>query len=601
MKPGETIKQAQFPAGAGEIALAAIYPVRELSGGKPTDVKMYIGDKLQTPFLDGSTYCNRITFTLAEPATLDVVCGIGYVAEKDQEWTDRFSVKQGWAGGDGIYSFNLLDGRDQFDQQPDYTNLFVFGDTLVGRTDIKTRRRYEPLLMPNNSLGYLDPGKKAVEFRINTNDKDSVVSFFAIDPKDDVRGTVPQNVVTYDRRQENDGWLSGYNPRNVVLAFDLHQECPVDRIRILNYYSPESPTLSSRGIKVFQLFASNDGFAWTFLGEFLAGQSFTPEDFTEIDLKESYRYFKFEINPNPGIGNYEDEYHEGLFGLKRVEFLYKGKLYRDIRANASSILLEDPARAWIWLQDGAVIGNQLYFFPYTVIQDLKQPEGLQFAIKGISMIRVPIENNRLLHQLSYQKPTPFFAYRDNAEYTLGGAVMANTLQAGAKDPDGYVYVYGYKTANYLRQMIASRVRPEDIEYFDRWQFFDGKGYTDDIFRAQPLIDHISCEFSVSRLLSGHYAGKYIAFFTFDTDTPEVAFAIGDTPVGPFTSPQVIYIAPEKQALGKTAYSYNAKAHPQLSESKSILVSYNVNTYSFDHNMECADVYNPRFIRLKEIS
>jgi len=40
-----------------------------------------------------------------------------------------------------------------------------------------------------------------------------------------------------------------------------------------------------------------------------------------------------------------------------------------------------------------------------------------------------------------------------------------------------------------------------------------------------------------------------------------------------------------------------KAHPHLSKSEEILVSYNTNTYSYAHNMSDYRIYRPRFIRL----
>jgi hypothetical protein len=103
--------------------------------------------------------------------------------------------------------------------------------------------------------------------------------------------------------------------------------------------------------------------------------------------------------------------------------------------------------------------------------------------------------------------------------------------------------------------------------------------------------------SVSQLLDGQFKDKYIAVFTYDTNTPYVAFAIGETPYGPFTDPQKIYHTPEQALYKSTTYTYNAKAHPHLSQSTNILVTYNTNTYNFEHNMSNNLIYRPRFIRL----
>jgi hypothetical protein len=599
MKVNTPIKEVELGIGSQTISLDRIYPIIGLDGIKYHNLQIF-ADGVPSELIPGKvTYGDEIRLFSDEKGMLKVLLGPGYIAEIDPLWSRRFSQKQGWAGGDGIYSFNLTNGNDQFDQTEPATNLFVFGDTLVGRTDPVTKKRFLPLIMTNNSLAYLDKNSDQVRFYLNQSNEDAIQSFFTIDPKMDYNGTIPDNLCLYDLRKPNEGWLSGYNPQSPWLCFDLASKKKVKTIAIVNYYHTDSPLLSSRGVKIFHLFGSDDKMSWTFIGEFELKQSFSHADVTRIHLEQAFRYFKFDINPNPGIGNYDDDAHEGLFGLREVRFLEGERLYRDVHVEASSILLKEPAHAHIWLQDGAVIKDHLYFFPYLVISDLDQPEGLQFAIKGISMIKVPIRGERIIHSEAVHKLTPFCAYRDQTDYTFGGAVMAHTAQAGMPDPEEYIYVYGYKTTMGLRQMIAGKVRPDDIERFDQWEFYDGKSWQPDFMKSAPLIDHISTEFSVSFIREGYFKGRYLAVYTYDTNTPQIAFSIGESPIGPFTKPQVIYHKPEPALLGKTTYAYNAKAHPQLSKSMDVLVSYNVNTYSFAHNMENADVYNPRFIRLKD--
>ena len=56
---------------------------------------------------------------------------------------------------------------------------------------------------------------------------------------------------------------------------------------------------------------------------------------------------------------------------------------------------------------------------------------------------------------------------ENAEFYFGGAVYQNTRDAGATNPDGYIYVYGYNDVeNVGRELVVSRVKPENIEKFD---------------------------------------------------------------------------------------------------------------------------------------
>jgi hypothetical protein len=361
----------------------------------------------------------------------------------------------------------------------------------------------------------------------------------------------------------------------------------------------DQPETAVRGIRRFDAMMSDDGTQWENLGTFEIGKATSIDDRETITIGKRFRFLKITPRPADEGGNH-DATDEGLFGLNKVRFYDGDRMYRDVWAEADSTLLESAADRWIWLQDGIVHDNQLTFFPFVVEQDLSQPEGLQFKISGINAITVPIEDERIKPREATQKRTPFFLFHDGKEYNIGGAVMPNTKEAGAPDPDGYVYVYGYTSELGFRRMIAARTRPDDLLRFDDWRFYDGENWVSDPKQATPLLDHLSCEFSVSPIKNGKHQGKYIAVFTYDTDTPYIAYAIGDSPVGPFSRPNIVYKAPEPDLFGGKCYSYNAKAHPQVSESDHVLVSYNTNTYSFEQNMSDHNIYHPRFIRLETI-
>jgi hypothetical protein len=73
--------------------------------------------------------------------------------------------------------------------------------------------------------------------------------------------------------------------------------------------------------------------------------------------------------------------------------------------------------------------------------------------------------------------------------------------------------------------------------------------------------------------------------------------IGDGPAGPFGAKLNFAVAPERDTAAKI-YTYNAKAHPSLSANGDWLVSYNVNTSDWDTNLAKADIYHPRFLKLR---
>lgn len=598
MKKGQVIKQVKINKGLQVIKLDKIYPIEPIKHHDLKQVIYMIDDQKSEiePF-----YANSIQFDAhVDGLKIDIICGTGYIAEEQPEWNQLFVNSSGWSGGDGIFSFNMENGNDSFDQKFQGKTLFVFGDTFVGKSNPITQHRLQPHLMPNNTIGYLENGK--VDLKINWQEDGSVSGFYKMNPRFDNAGTVALNLVNYDRKEKNVGWLSGYNPKDIELLFDLYKERTISHMELFNYYSEEDEILANRGLKEIKVMGSKDNASWTLISQNTLEKSTGIDHKTRLPIEHSYRFIKIVVPAKNGLGNYNSkDYEEGLYGLNLIKFFNGTQQYRDVYAQSTSTLLKDSEHSWIWLQDGVIIGENLYFIPMVINSDLNQPEGLQFCVKGAALFKTPIVNKTLDISKATQKMAPLFVEKDDSQWLFGNALMPNTEQAGAKNPDGYIYIYGYKSTKGFRELILARVRAENFEYFDDWRFFDGSEWQTDIFSCKPLLSHISCEMSVSPLLKGAYKDKYIAVYTYDTNTPYVAFSLADHPWGPFTNPQKIYHTPEQDIFKSTTYTYNAKAHPHLSSSTDILVTYNTNTYNFDHNMSSYLIYRPRFIKLMDTS
>lgn len=247
---------------------------------------------------------------------------------------------------------------------------------------------------------------------------------------------------------------------------------------------------------------------------------------------------------------------------------------------------------WYWLMDGIALEERVHVFA------LRMREGdggvFNFAIDGVALISMDLSSSDP-YGSHVQVDTPFFreATMSHEQFHLGQAIMANTIEAGAPDPDGYIYVYGEQAGTLVKSMVAARVRPERFTDFTAWEYWDGAGWTDTIETVAPITNRISTEFSVTPLPDG----RYIAVFQADALGPDVAMRIGESPVGPFGPMHRIYRCPEVD-FDPDIYVYNAKAHPHLSEPGELLISYNVNTFDFFGDFfQYADIYRPRFIRL----
>lgn len=539
-----------------------------------------------------------------------VEIGEGFYCEEDKEWTELFHKKQKWVGSDGIFSINLTGGDNEDSDNP--KTLFVFGDTFVGTVDKVTGERVKPHLMLNNSFAVMEgkaADKEKIEFILRQDENLSYIS--AVWPQTDSAktGTMASNLCRGNFQQASEGWLSEYKPEKLWVEFDFHKEYALKHVDIWNYYlKGQEKNYEDRGHSKLKLFYSSDGCTWEELHKnqwiplAKADRAVDGENSTLIDLGIKARFIRLEGAAIAGDGNFGGiNGDEALFGLRKVSFVTEeGQSLQDVGAKASSEYYSQRQKSWYWMQDGVRIGEKVYYMPLIISEDLTGPEGMQFKVDGVAMISLTLKNNRPDFESIVQKDT----FLHHKGLTFGAGILPNTLESNAVSGDGYIYIYGYKEAvdkgAVCRGMAAARVKPEDFENLNEWSFWDGTKWTFDITKACILLKHISCEMSVSPIGEGNLKGKYIAVFQYDVNSRYVAYSIGDSPVGPFSEPRKIYCCSEPEENEKI-YTYNAKAHPHLSNSRGLLVTYNVNTYSLELNDKDGGIYRPRCLRFKSTS
>lgn len=250
---------------------------------------------------------------------------------------------------------------------------------------------------------------------------------------------------------------------------------------------------------------------------------------------------------------------------------------------------------YYWLGDGFVnheLNDNTYIFGYRII-DLEGVVRFGFEHVGSTLIILP-KGSKPPYKDQRQIDIPLFKHGENVTESMafGSGIYVNTKQAGAVNADGYVYVYGVRGK--VKSLVAARVLPADFETFSKWTFWDGNNWVAEMDKVADITNHISNELSVSRLDDGRYA----LVFQVDGITSTIGLRLGSSPVGPFGP--IIKIFDCKDALvGKELFGYNAKAHPALSKSGELLISYNVNSFDFKNDIKIfPNLYRPRFIRVK---
>ena len=566
MTYNDVLFQKHLHKGTHDISLSNIYPI-DIDCKHIKDVVRMIGEDVSH-----NQYADHIQFTLEDSSNVIIRVTEGMVAKKDEVMNEKFFPKHLWSGGDGIFSFQL-NGQDDMDQTHLDKTLFVFGDTFVGESDPKTHQRLAPTLMPNNSLAYMKNNE--ISFHLQKGTYGEIKSFFEIDPNLNVKGTVPNHLL------KNDQEMYLGQGREVTLTYRFHKKRVIDHVLVGNYVDASS-LLMNRSVTTMTIHSVDDE------KQIKVSLAKARDDKDVQTFEMSCHTQSIQITL----------IHDGaspLIGLRYLVFGNQDKIYEDAIVTASSIYSLDPAHAWLWLQDGIVLDQKFYFIPMKVIPDQTQPEGLQFKVIDTMLFEVPIQNQSLDFEAMKQKDVALLKTANGITRMMGAAMM------NAIADDGYVYIYGYIQTYGLRELIVARVKDYEFDDIDAWMYYCDGHWTYEMNQATPILAHISCEMSVSKILSGPLKDKYIAVFTYDTDRPYVAFAIGESPYGPFDEPQKIYHTPEQDTFKSTTYTYNAKAHPHLSKSNDILVSYNTNTYNYDHNMSHAHIYRPRFIRLSYVT
>lgn len=256
--------------------------------------------------------------------------------------------------------------------------------------------------------------------------------------------------------------------------------------------------------------------------------------------------------------------------------------------------MTDSPKEYFWLGDGFVnasADSTLYVFAHRV-RDIEGGEFFNFEQIGVTLLAIPPGAEPPFEHYRQIETPLFFKTKNNLQATFGGGILVNTAQAGAPNPDGYIYIYA--TVGFTMEMLAARVLPEHFEDFSAWTFYNGKEWTPDMLSAAPITKGIANEFSMSPLPDGRFALTHQIFGI----TPEVGIQLAKSPVGPFFPVKTVWQCDE--VLEDLDYfTYNAKAFPHLSEPGELLIAYHVNSFDFFTDvLTKTNLYRPRFFTIK---
>ena len=165
--------------------------------------------------------CSFLRIEGAKPISLEE--GEGYIGVPEEAFTSLFQTQKGWMGGDGLFTFNLFDNRN--DEPDRVRTLCVFGDTFVN-TRSSHDVRLDPWLMPHNSYAIIEgaePKKEATAFHVKQDQKGHFGSYLEPHNPQSFSGTMADNLVAYGEKKgdvyRKSGFSMRWDPRCLLVSF----------------------------------------------------------------------------------------------------------------------------------------------------------------------------------------------------------------------------------------------------------------------------------------------------------------------------------------------------------------------------------------------
>ncbi len=266
----------------------------------------------------------------------------------------------------------------------------------------------------------------------------------------------------------------------------------------------------------------------------------------------------------------------------RVEFFH-GK-----SADGKPAALISPAdgRGYFWLFDGVMTRGKLFLF-LAQIEPAGDSGAFGFRQIGtwLGEVSDPLATPTEWHIA--QKKIPFDLHGANENYSFGSAVLVT---------NGFIYIYGTREIKGTgKQMILARAPEADLGNFTAWQFRTHDGWTTNTTDMADLCGSMASEYSVSWLPA---LKRYVLICTENGLSEKIMACTAPEPWGPWSAAKVVYRCPEA-AQDKRTFCYSAKAHPMLATmADELIVTYAANSLEFSQLMNNAQLYWPRFVRVK---
>jgi len=294
-------------------------------------------------------------------------------------------------------------------------------------------------------------------------------------------------------------------------------------------------------------------------------------------VQDNHRIDTVMINNTLGI--------EHLGSDMPVEFFYPS----NEDGAPASFVTPDDGHGYFWLFHGALTSKGLFTF-LMHIEHSDENAGFPFRHIGVSLGHVPNPSDPPLQWHLTQTRVPFSRFAPKGSTSFGAATMKS---------NEYIYIYGVDSIGeddkwQPNGMIVARVLEDKFGDFTAWRFWTGSEWGTNFEQCESLFSNVATEYSVSYVPG---IGQYAVVYMEAGIAGRIAVRLSPKPEGPWGEPTIIFDCPDKDWHEK-AFSYSAKAHPEISsDPNELIVTYATNSTHFPDLFDDARLYWPKFVRL----
>ena len=197
-----------------------------------------------------------------------------------------------------------------------------------------------------------------------------------------------------------------------------------------------------------------------------------------------------------------------------------------------------------------------------------------------------------------QNPHVLASASNRIDTTWGADVV--TVTDYSIPGSGVLFIYGVReTTTTNKDLLVARCPAGSVDDFSSWRFYAGNGpWASDAAQAVSIADDLVNEFSVD-LISWAGREQFVLIQSEGGFGRRISIRTADRPEGPWPEPVAVYTVDEL-SKSRNYFTYAARAHNELSGPDELLVSYVVNSTDFGEMVNRANIYRPRFIRVKSI-